>query len=75
MLKDNITELLNALAAAQEKGNYASVARHYLELEKTYKDEGKTAEAIHYLNRFDNLVSGVDDLYETFENEDDLAME
>lgn len=42
---------------------------------KRYKEDRKIAKAIYYLNRFDNLVSGSDDLYETFENEDGWAME
>lgn len=42
---------------------------------KRYKEDCKIAKAIYYLNRFDNLVSGSDDLYETFENEDGWAME
>lgn len=75
MIKRSIEELLAALKTAQEEKDYESVAKHYLQLGKDYKKEEKTAKAIYYLNRFDNLVGGDDSLYEKFEKKDNKAME
>lgn len=70
MFKNDIDTLLTKLSAAQEQNDYKQVAKLYLKLGKAYRQEGKLSKAIYYLNRFDNLVSGDDDLYETFEKQD-----
>lgn len=75
MIKRSIEELLDVLKMAQEEKDYENVAKHYLQLGKDYKKEGRTAKAIYYLNRFDNLVGGDDSLYEKFEKKDNKAME
>lgn len=67
--------LLDALQAAQEKQDYESVAKYYLQLGKDYKKKDMTAKALYYLNRFDNLVGGMDSLYDKFAKKDDQACE
>ena len=57
-LQKNTDELLDALKTAQEKQDYESVAKYYLQIGKDYKKKGMTAKALYYLNRFDNLVGG-----------------
>lgn len=73
-MKQSIEELLNLVERAQQEQDYESVAECYLQLGKEYKKEGRTAKAVYYLNRFDNLVGGEDGLYDKFKEEDDQAM-
>lgn len=75
MFKNSVDKLMKALTEAQQKQDYENVAKYYLELGKTYKKNGKLSKAIYYLNRFDNLVSGDDDLYEIYETQDEKAMQ
>lgn len=70
----NIGELLVLLEQVQEKQDDKKTAECYFELGKAYRKEGRTIKALYYLNRFDNLVSGDDDLYEKFQKKDDTAM-
>ncbi|MBD5088732.1 MAG: hypothetical protein HDT30_07970 [Clostridiales bacterium] len=74
MFKKNVEKLLVSLELAQEKKDYESVAKYYLEIGEAYKKEGKVSKAIYYLNRFDNLVGGDNGLYAKFEKQDDKAM-
>ena len=64
-----------ALMEAQEQNDYEQVAKYYLDLGETYKKEGKLSKATYYLNRFDNLVGGDDDLYEKFQKQNEQAMQ
>lgn len=75
MFKKDIDTLLTKLTEAQERNNYEQMAKYYLKLGKVYKQDGKTSKAIYYLSRFDNLVSGDDDLYEEFYKQDSQAMQ
>lgn len=75
MFKKNVEKLLVSLELAQEEKDYESVAKYYLEIGEYYKKEGKVSKAIYYLNRFDNLVGGDDNLYQKFEKQDDKAMD
>lgn len=75
MFKNSIDKLMKALTDAQEKQDYENVAKYYLELGKVYKKNGELSKAIYYLNRFDNLVSGDDDLYEVYQTQDEKAMQ
>lgn len=75
MITKNTEELLDALKAAQEKQDYESVAKYYLQIGKDYKKKGMAAKAVYYLNRFDNLVGGDDSLYDKFSKKDHQASE
>lgn len=75
MFKKSVEKLLVSLELAQEEKDYEDVAKYYLEIGKAYKKEGKVSKAIYYLNRFDNLVGGDDNLYEKFEKQDEQVME
>ncbi len=75
MFAKSTEELLDALKAAQEKQNYENVAKCYLQLGKDYRKKGMTAKAVYYLNRFDNLVGGLDSLYGKFAKKDHQASE
>ena len=75
MITKNTDELLDALKTAQEKQDYESVAKYYLQIGKDYKKKGMTAKALYYLNRFDNLVGGIDSLYDKFAKKDHQACE
>ena len=75
MFKNSTDKLLAKLTQAQEQNDYEQVAKYYFTPGKAYKQEGKLSKAIYYLNRFDNLVSGDDDLYETFDKQDSQAMQ
>lgn len=75
MYNKNINELLILLEQAQNENAYENMAKYYLKLGLAYKEEGKTEKAIYYLNRFDNLVGGDDDLYEKFKDNDTMAMD
>ncbi len=75
MFTKSTDELLDALKAAQEKQDYESVAKYYLQLGKDYKKKDMTAKALYYLNRFDNLVGGMNSLYDKFAKKDDQACE
>ena len=66
MITKNTDELLDALKTAQEKQDYESVAKYYLQIGKDYKKKGMTTKALYYLNRFDNLAGGIDSLYDKF---------
>lgn len=70
MFKKDTNRLLDELKAAQEQNDYDQMAKCYLKLGKAYKQDGKLSKAVYYLSRFDNLVSGDDDLYETFDKQD-----
>lgn len=73
MIIKNTDGLLDALKAAQEKQDYESVAKYYLQIGKDYRKKGMSAKALYYLNRFDNLVGGMDSLYDKFAKKDDQA--
>lgn len=73
-MKQSIEELLDLLERAQQEQDYESVAEYYLKLGKEFKRKGRTAKAIYYLNRFDNLVGGEDGLYDKFKEEDGQVM-
>ena len=75
MITKNTDGLLDALKTAQEKQDYESVAKYYLQLGKEYRKKGMTAKALYYLNRFDNLVGGMDSPYDKFAKKDDQACE
>ena len=75
MFKNSMDKLMKALTDAQEKQDYENVAKYYLELGKVYKKNGNLSKAIYYLNRFDNLVGGDNDLYEIYEKQDEKAMQ
>ncbi len=75
MITKNTDGLLDALKTAQEKQDYESVAKYYLQLGKEYRKKGMTAKALYYLNRFDNLVGGMDSLYDKFAKKDDQVCE
>lgn len=75
MITKSTDELLDALKTAQEKQDYESVAKYYLQIGKDYKKKGMTTKALYYLNRFDNLAGGVDSLYDKFAKKDHQACE
>lgn len=75
MITKNTDGLLDALKTAQEKQDYESVAKYYLQIGKEYKKKGMTAKALYYLNRFDNLAGGIDSLYDKFAKKDHQACE
>ena len=70
---NSISSKLKTLEAAQKKGNFKKVAKQYFKIGKTYKKQGNLEKAIYYLERFDSLVGGDDDLYEKYAKKDDLA--
>lgn len=74
-MSKSIDELLVLLEQAQEQQDNKKIAEYYFELGKAYRKEGRTAKALYYLNRFDNLVSGEDDLYDQFQKKDNQAMD
>ena len=75
MFKKNVEKLLVSLELAQEKKDYESVAKYYLEIGEAYKKEGKVSKAIYYLNRSSCLYVKlkqqykVDNWVEELENE------
>lgn len=74
-MQKSTDEMLALLEQVQTKQDYHKIASYYFELGKLYKEKGITTKALYYLGRFDNLVSGDDDLYDNFEKEDEQAMD
>lgn len=75
MFQNTTDKLLAELTTAQAQNDYEQIAKYYLKLGKAYKQDGRLSKAIYYLSRFDNLVSGDDDLYETFDKQDSQAIQ
>ena len=72
---NSISSKLKTLEAAQKKGNFKKVAKQYFKIGKAYKKQGNIEKAIYYLERFDSVVGGDNDLYDKFAKKDDLATE
>lgn len=70
ILQNNIKNLLDLLEQAQNKKDYETVAGYYMELGRAYKKEGNIPKLLYYLNRFDNLTGGDDNLYQKFKRDD-----
>ena len=61
-----LTSQLKKLEALQKEGNFPKIAKQYFKVGKTYKRQGNAEKAIYYLERFNNLVGGDDELYDKF---------
>ncbi|MBQ3513941.1 MAG: hypothetical protein IJA32_09115 [Lachnospiraceae bacterium] len=70
-----LTSQLKKLEASQKEGNLSKIAKQYFKVGKTYKKMKNAEKAIYYLERFDNLVGGDDELYDKFTKKDDKAMD
>ena len=74
-INEELLSKMDALESAQKKGDFSEIAKYYFEIGKYYREHGNTEKAIYYLERFDNLVSGANELYIPFMKEDDIATE
>ncbi len=73
MENSNIRELMYALEKAYQEEDAVETATLFWEIGQTYLDAGNDEKALVYINRFNDLVSSDDDLYEQFQEKDDKA--